>query len=389
MPYRVSWDLPEPSAPGDMNPADERGAQFLWAPTNMAVARDGLEPTAAAADVAPIPRGLVDTVARRFRCVGRDGTSRLYKELLGDTRTVSKCPADTRCFQNLSGRAGIQCDIVGRASPAYRALSIADGDSGDGAEPTPLYPLNNIRHTSSVPRAVSLNVVMPTIALKITDDLDAALVPTAMVVAPDPSWAARLVFVTASSSSAGVDLAASPDIAAKDPEDDLRTTSSSSTESEIARVAAQPNDSGRTLSDKQTSASTDDSSAFSVVYMTGVHAQAISLTNAFADLAVPTTPPPPPLPSPPSPASDVDSTSSDADSTPPGAESSPSDADSTTPDVESTASSRPLAKTAPKRANTRHTIQPPTPASLPPQRADVIASEGWRHYRAWMIAEDG
>ncbi|KAJ1729604.1 hypothetical protein LPJ61_003441 [Coemansia biformis] len=221
MPDNDSCDMPESSAPSNMSPDSTRVAVVSWAPAIMSTAwADPFLDTAtpSAADTF----GQTTTRDQRFRCLSRDGTSGLYEQLVGSKRAVSQCPVGTMCYDNPGGLVEIQCiDANGTAVAADTAFSpsgIDDGaESGSGTagssddleqmaavsySPTdsafatdPQGFLRISMPTSSELRVVSLNVVMPTIEVVLTDSPGALHTPTVMVVAPDPSSRARLIAV--------------------------------------------------------------------------------------------------------------------------------------------------------------------------------------------------
>ncbi|KAJ2771403.1 hypothetical protein IWQ57_002229, partial [Coemansia nantahalensis] len=289
-PYQAPWNTPVPSTLDDTNPSGARATAGAWESAAMSTIGDDIQPAADVADTAAGPRGLIATVAQSFRCIGRDGTSSLYEELFGDTRTVSTCPAGMMCFQSPQGRSGIRCARADSGTPADdRGGPRTETRDGVAQVTEALHLPATSAPTSSEPRVVSLNVVIPTIALKITDDPAAPPTPTVMIVAPDPSSPAQLIAVPSSSATDGSSTA-SPATVTMNIEDDPRSTSLSSSDGD-ATAAAQPNDNTSPSREKQIGTATDESSMFSVVYMGDAHSLAASLLDGSAELVIQSTRP--------------------------------------------------------------------------------------------------
>ncbi|KAJ1874740.1 hypothetical protein LPJ55_001213 [Coemansia sp. RSA 990] len=113
--------------------------------------------------------------SRRFSCLYEDGASDLYAETIGMKRTIFKCLMGTKCYQRANKYTEIQCIY-----PESQSLvSTASRDAAVFASGNYAHTKFTASPTSSEPRVLSVNIVLPTIAIHITDDqsaLDAATV---------------------------------------------------------------------------------------------------------------------------------------------------------------------------------------------------------------------
>ncbi|KAJ1895920.1 hypothetical protein LPJ66_004303 [Kickxella alabastrina] len=158
----------------------------------------------------------------RFSCLYADGASELYSEQIDGTSTVFKCLMGTKCYQTGGEQAEIRC-----AYPENQVSSVTTSDS-DGAigsavdttsntqttdqlgqnelgfhnnryiqalptsQPSPLLMPAGLRTneqsqiipTSSEPRVLSVNIILPTIAIRFTDDMNARNIITVLSVDP-------------------------------------------------------------------------------------------------------------------------------------------------------------------------------------------------------------
>ncbi|KAJ1900735.1 hypothetical protein LPJ66_001280 [Kickxella alabastrina] len=158
----------------------------------------------------------------RFSCLYADGASELYSEQIDGTSTVFKCLMGTKCYQTGGEQAEIRC-----AYPENQDSSVTTSDS-DGAigsavdatsntqttdqlgqnelgfhnnryiqapptnQPSPLLmpagfhtnEQSQIIPTSSDPRVLSVNIILPTIAIRFTDDMNARNIITVLSVDP-------------------------------------------------------------------------------------------------------------------------------------------------------------------------------------------------------------
>ncbi|KAJ1939328.1 hypothetical protein GGF37_004440 [Kickxella alabastrina] len=158
----------------------------------------------------------------RFSCLYADGASELYSEQIDGRSTVFKCLMGTKCYQTGGEQAEIRCaypenqDSSVTTSDSDRAIGSAVdttfnmqttdqlGQNELGfhnnryiqapptSQPSPfLMPAgfrtneqSQIIPTSSEPRVLSVNIILPTIAIRFTDDMNARNIITVLSVDP-------------------------------------------------------------------------------------------------------------------------------------------------------------------------------------------------------------
>ncbi|KAJ2491743.1 hypothetical protein IWW37_002067 [Coemansia sp. RSA 2050] len=141
---------------------------------------------------------------RQFRCMYQDGTSDAYTEQVDGRSVFFKCLNGTKCFHAPSAPSRIRCDYASSASAS-------GGQPRQVGPPTPTRTVTNVldpgKHyfaqadaeasldtismstvsldlplagipTSSEPKVISLNIILPTIAIRITEDSDAPNIAT-------------------------------------------------------------------------------------------------------------------------------------------------------------------------------------------------------------------
>ncbi|KAJ2705434.1 hypothetical protein FB645_002417 [Coemansia sp. IMI 203386] len=166
----------------------------------------------------------------RFQCLYPDGTSDLYAEQINGKSTVFKCLAGTKCYQASEQYANVKCaypkdqkDTAATTSSETIISSSSSGISSSSGMSTTFMsgselgqtdlgfhnnrfaqvPLESILRslslsvtptaedhtqtipTSSEPRVISVNVVLPTFAIKITEDPNALGMATVLSIDPN------------------------------------------------------------------------------------------------------------------------------------------------------------------------------------------------------------
>ncbi|KAJ2125675.1 hypothetical protein IW147_000735 [Coemansia sp. RSA 720] len=124
------------------------------------------------------------TPAKRFSCAHEDGVSDLYYETIKKERVLFQCLMGTKCYQRANEYADIECVYpeskmqkptassatdIGAATPASNMFSVSSSYANFASA---VYaPAQFIeRPTSSEPHVLSVNIVLPTIGIRITDD---------------------------------------------------------------------------------------------------------------------------------------------------------------------------------------------------------------------------
>ncbi|KAJ2746513.1 hypothetical protein GGI20_001288 [Coemansia sp. BCRC 34301] len=150
----------------------------------------------------------------QFKCMSPDGVSDIYTEQVDGRLILFQCLRGTRCFQSSEVPSRIKCENPSSVAAVEGAQRLASRhwkgkgkgsltalESGKhyfaevaaeidaGTEVIPMstvnldLPLANIP-TSSEPKVISLNIVLPTIAVKITEDPDAPNIATVISIDP-------------------------------------------------------------------------------------------------------------------------------------------------------------------------------------------------------------
>ncbi|KAJ2815616.1 hypothetical protein FBU31_006863, partial [Coemansia sp. 'formosensis'] len=143
---------------------------------------------------------------RQFKCMYQDGTSDVYAEQVDGRDALFRCARGTRCFQAPNLPSRIKCDYASPISTSDNPLRLssphvhaktplnaldvgkhyfaqASADTEASADIIPIstvnldLPLAGIP-TSSEPKIISLNIILPTIAIRITEDPDAPNIAT-------------------------------------------------------------------------------------------------------------------------------------------------------------------------------------------------------------------
>ncbi|KAJ2380175.1 hypothetical protein H4S02_006814 [Coemansia sp. RSA 2611] len=147
---------------------------------------------------------------RQFKCMYQDGTSDAYSEQVDGRSVFYKCLKGTKCFLAPNAPSRIRCDYASSASASgsqprqagHRAPTktvanvldpgkhyFAEADADASPDITSMstvsldLPLAGIP-TSSEPKVISLNIVLPTIAIRITEDPDAPNIATVISIDP-------------------------------------------------------------------------------------------------------------------------------------------------------------------------------------------------------------
>ncbi|ORX72078.1 hypothetical protein DL89DRAFT_282227 [Linderina pennispora] len=142
---------------------------------------------------------LGDTSLSRFHCIYADGLSNLYMEQIGSRSVLFKCIMGTKCYQIPNKYAGIQCAYPDDKAILSRSSVISaiddntntstqhDGDSSPVGtdQPSDSYSLSP---ASSPPHLVSLQVVLPTVTITVTDDSLSATILTISSLNPTCCW---------------------------------------------------------------------------------------------------------------------------------------------------------------------------------------------------------
>ncbi|KAJ2067265.1 hypothetical protein GGI08_001463 [Coemansia sp. S2] len=166
----------------------------------------------ALAPSSPTQASQPSTAVGQFKCVYQDGTSDVYTELVNGRGAFFRCMKGTRCFQAPNAPSRIKCDYTSTASAADSLLRLSGQraqakasfnalDSGKhyfaqvsvDAEASPdIIPMSTVSldlplagiPTSSEPKIISLNIILPTIAIRITEDPDAPNIATVISIDP-------------------------------------------------------------------------------------------------------------------------------------------------------------------------------------------------------------
>ncbi|KAJ2456283.1 hypothetical protein EV183_000210 [Coemansia sp. RSA 2336] len=206
--------------------------------------------------------------SRRFSCLYEDGASDLYAETIGETRKTFKCLMGTKCYQRANKYAEIQCiypeSQAVTSTPPSDAVVFASGNYAHAkftASPT-----------SSEPRVLSVNIVLPTIAVHITDDESAQDAATVISIEAATRTSTQLKEVPILKESEDTSVDDTSSILSVDlhpVSSAVRLTSSSATGShvvwsdEFPSVAAQ----------ERHKVTIDDGDIFSVLYMSNIRSQ--------------------------------------------------------------------------------------------------------------------
>ncbi|KAJ2003726.1 hypothetical protein GGI02_001190 [Coemansia sp. RSA 2322] len=154
------------------------------------------------------PSGL----ATKSSCIYNDGASDMYIEQTGGRTLFLKCPNGTKCFKAILKGMAIDCLSTDTSSTSESPLRVSSrhakaktklnslnlghdyfaqvlADSQPDADIIPMSTLNLDVSlagipTSSEPKVISINVVLPTIAIKITEDPSAPDVATVISIDP-------------------------------------------------------------------------------------------------------------------------------------------------------------------------------------------------------------
>ncbi|KAJ2358229.1 hypothetical protein GGF43_000953 [Coemansia sp. RSA 2618] len=123
--------------------------------------------------------------AQRFSCAYEDGASDMYYETIKDKRVLFRCLMGTKCYQRPNQYSEIRCIYPGGAeqsavvasptvshSPASQAANMFSVNNNSARFASAMYAQTQFaeRAASSDPQVLSVKVVLPTIALKITND---------------------------------------------------------------------------------------------------------------------------------------------------------------------------------------------------------------------------
>ncbi|KAJ2875636.1 hypothetical protein GGH93_001443 [Coemansia aciculifera] len=148
----------------------------------------------------------------QFKCIYQDGISDVYTELVNGRSAFFRCLKGTKCFQAPNVPSRIRCDYTSAASPpdsllrlsgqrAHAKTSFNALDSGkhyfaqvsvDAEASADIIPMSTVSldlplagiPTSSEPKIISLNIILPTIAIRITEDPDAPNIATVISIDP-------------------------------------------------------------------------------------------------------------------------------------------------------------------------------------------------------------
>ncbi|KAJ1724553.1 hypothetical protein LPJ53_001199 [Coemansia erecta] len=195
--------------------------------------------TSSLADSASSPS---TTPGSRFNCLYPDGVSNLYAEHVNAKSAVFKCLMGTKCYQATDDNSKIKCaypssqdsspgttTVDSSTSAAGTALSTQSelGQTNLGfhnnrfaqvpldsilsslaisVTPTPGVDDERIQEvpTSSEPRVLSINVILPTFAIRVTDDINMSNVVTVLTI--DPNTDTPALATTSDSSAEGLEV---------------------------------------------------------------------------------------------------------------------------------------------------------------------------------------
>ncbi|KAJ2847965.1 hypothetical protein IWW36_003573 [Coemansia brasiliensis] len=227
------------------------------------------EETSAASDISqemPIPTA---ALSQRFSCLYEDGASDLYAETIEGKKITFKCLMGTKCYQRANKYAEIQCIY-----PESQSL-VSTAPTGEALFASGIYAPARFTAspTSSEPRVLSVNIVLPTIAIHITDDQSAQDAATVISIEAATSTATQLKEVPIFREPEDTSLEVTSSILSIDSHpvsSAVRLTSNSASGS---HVVWSDNEFPSVAGQERRKVTIDDGDIFSVLYMSNIRSQ--------------------------------------------------------------------------------------------------------------------